>query len=59
MSEIDQEELKAEIETYKSLKKNGYIESADKQFESIDRVLAKLKELDVNRYNEFSVQLSL
>ncbi len=58
MPEIDHDTLKVEIETYQRLKRNGYIESANKLLESIEKELAIFKESDPNKYNEFSAQLA-
>jgi hypothetical protein len=59
MSEVDKDALKSQIDTFKKLQKNGYLESAGKELDSIAKKLEKIKSSHTSEYDEVLAYLDL
>ena len=56
---FDRDALIKQIDIYKRLKKNGYLESAQKELESIERLLAFVQQSHPTEYEALKAQLAL
>lgn len=56
---FDPDVLRNQIDIYKRLKQNGYLESAQKELESIERQLALVQQSDTAQYEELKAELAL
>ena len=56
---FDRDELKNQIDIYKRLKQEGYVESAEKEWESIERQLAHMRQTDTAVYEELKAYIEL
>lgn len=56
---FDRDVLKNQIDIYKRLKQNGYLESAQKELESIERQLALVQQSHPTEYEELKAELAL
>ena len=55
---FDREELVRQIDIYKRLKQNGYLESAQKELESIEQLLARVQQSHPAEYNALKAELA-
>ncbi|ETF02415.1 hypothetical protein W822_15515 [Advenella kashmirensis W13003] len=56
---IDRESLKVQVEAYKRFKQNGYIESAGKELDEIERKLEKIQAANPAEYDDVLAYLDL
>ena len=59
MSELDKDALKSQIDTFKKLQRNGYLESAGKELDSIVQKLEKMKLSHASEYDELVAYIGL
>lgn len=55
---FDRDELVRQIDIYKRLKHNGYLESAQKELESIEQRLARVQQSHPTEYNALKAELA-
>jgi len=56
---FDRDVLRNQIDIYKRLKRNGYLESAQKELESIELQLALVQQSHTAQYEELKAELAL
>ncbi|MGO3125351.1 MAG: hypothetical protein ACTIKR_15100 [Advenella sp.] len=56
---FDRDVLRNQIDIYKRLKRNGYLESAQKELESIEHQLALVQQSYPDQYEELKAELAL
>lgn len=56
---VDIDDMKTQVEIYKQLKRNGYVESSEKALASIERSLATLKASAPDEYARYITAIDL
>ena len=56
---VDLDDMKTQVEIYKQLKQNGYVESSEKALASIERSLDTLKASAPDEYERYIATLDL
>ncbi|MGO3126237.1 MAG: hypothetical protein ACTIKR_19640 [Advenella sp.] len=59
MSEVDRDQLKEQVEVYKQLKQNGYLESAGKHLDSIEKTLERVKKANPDEYDDLLAYIDI